>query len=72
MEPLNLSGMEHTPAENRAALDNKYQEKIWHLAEKYPVTKKSKTLKALERKSWQASCFKKSDCFHGLHVIYHA
>ena len=72
MEPLNLSSMEQTLAENRAALDDEYQAEIWHLTEKFPITKKSKTLKALDRKFWQASYFKKSDCFHGVHVIYHA
>ena len=72
MEPLNLSAMEGTPAENRAALDEEYQEEIWHLTEKFPITKKSKTLKVLDRKLWQMSYFQKSDGFHGLHVFYNA
>ena len=72
MEPLNLSSMERTLAENRAALDNEYQAEIWRWTEKFPITKKSKTLKALDRKLWQASYFRKSDCFHGVHVIYYA
>ena len=57
MEPLNLSSMEQTPAENRAALDDEYQAEIWRLTEKFPITKKSKMLKALDRKLWQASYF---------------
>ena len=57
MKPLNLSAMERTPAENRAALDEEYQEEIWRLSEKFPISKKSKMLKALDRKLWQASYF---------------
>ena len=71
MDPLNLSNLECTPAETRAAL-KEYQDEIWHLPEKSPISKKSSTLKALDRKLWQVSYFKNSDCFHCLHVFYNA
>ena len=31
MDPVNLSGMLRTPAENRANLDAEYHDKIWRL-----------------------------------------
>ena len=42
MEPLNLSSMEQTPAENRAALDEEYQEEIWCLTESFRSQRKAK------------------------------
>ena len=47
--------MERTAKENRASLDEEYQEEIWRLTEKFPIKSKSATLKALDRKLWQAS-----------------
>ena len=55
MEPLNLSSMEQTSDENRASLDEEYQEEIWHLTEKFLIKNKSAMLKALDRKLWQVS-----------------
>ena len=50
MEPLNLSSMEWTPAEHRAALDDEYQAKIWHLTEKFPITKEKQNTQSSGQK----------------------
>ena len=54
MDPLNLSGMLRTPAENRTNLDAEYHDEIWRLPEKFPIKKKCMSLKMMERKLWQA------------------
>ena len=54
MDPVNLSGMLRTPAENRANLDAKYHDEIWRLPEKFPIKKRCMSLKMMERKLWQA------------------
>ena len=63
MDPVNLSGMLDTPAENWANLDAEYQDKIWRLPEKFPIQKKCMSLKMMERKLWQARLCGLKICF---------